>query len=150
MARHVKRYLEPLLAQKDLAPGEQVRQLVTDMLASQRASADQVASRLGMNRRTLHRQLARDGQSFSAILNAVRVDLARRYIEDRTLSLGEVAHLLGFSELSGFSRWFRTEFGRSPMSFRKAEAAWPDPESPAMLEAPLSLRSAKPRQAARA
>ncbi len=148
MARHVKRYLEPLLAQGGLPIGEQVRQLVTEMLASQRASADQVASRLNTNRRTLHRQLARDGESFSSILNAVRADLARRYIDDRALSLGEVAHLLGFSELSGFSRWFRAEFGRSPMSFRKAEAAWPDPEAKAMLEAPLSLRSATPRHAA--
>jgi AraC-like DNA-binding protein len=123
MARHVKQYLEPLLAQSQVTLSEQVRRLVYDLLASHRASSDHVASRLGMNRRTLHRQLARNGETFSSIFNAVRTDLARRYIDDRGLPLSEVANLLGFSELSGFSRWFRAEFGRSPMSWRKAERA---------------------------
>jgi AraC-like DNA-binding protein len=121
MARHVKQYLEPMLAQSGVTLSEQVRRLVYDLLATHRASADQVAARLGMNRRTLYRQLARDGETFSSIFNAVRTDLARRYVEDGGLSMTEVAHLLGFSELSAFSRWFRTEFDRSPMSWRMAE-----------------------------
>jgi AraC-like DNA-binding protein len=121
MARHVKQYLEPLLVQHGMTFNEQVRRLVNDLLVSHRASADQVASRLCINRRALHRQLARNDETFSSILNAVRTDLARRYIDDRGLPLSEVAHLLGFSELSGFSRWFRVQFGRSPMSWRQAE-----------------------------
>jgi AraC-like DNA-binding protein len=128
MARHVKQYLEPMLAQSDVSLSEQVRRLVCDLLVSHRASVEQVASRLGMNRRTLHRQLARDGETFSSIFNAVRIDLARRYIEDRGLPLSEVAHLLGFSELSGFSRWFRAQFGRSPMSWRQAERNRAEPQ----------------------
>jgi len=73
-----------------------------------------------MSRRTLHRQLARDGESFSSNLSAVRNDLARRYVEDKELALSEVAHLLGFSELSALSRWFRAEFHCSPTSWRMA------------------------------
>ena len=121
MARHVKQYLEPMLAQADVILSEQVRRLVYDLLVSHRASADRVASRLGINRRALHRQLARNDETFSSILDAVRTDLARRYIEDRGLPLTEVAHLLGFSELSAFSRWFPAEFDRSPMAWRLAE-----------------------------
>ena len=45
MARHVRQYLEPLLAQSGMTFSEQVRRLVNDLLASHRASADQVASR---------------------------------------------------------------------------------------------------------
>ena len=123
MARHVKHYLEPTLAQSDLTLGEQVRRLVHELLASHRASVEQVAARLGMNRRALSRQLAREGATFSSIFDEVRVGLARRYIEDRRLALSEVAHLLGFSELSGFSRWFRAEFGRSPTASRGEGAA---------------------------
>ena len=123
MARHVKQYLDPLLAHSDVTLSEQVRRLVYELLTTHHASTDWVAARLGMNRRTLHRQLAQDGETFSSIFNAVRTDLARRYVEDIRLPLSDVAHLLGFSELSAFSRWFRTKFDCSPMSWRMAERA---------------------------
>jgi AraC-like DNA-binding protein len=91
------------------------------VLASHHASVDQVASWLGTNRRALHRQLARDGETFSSMFEAGCIDMARRYIDDRGRPLGEVAHLLGFSEFSGFSRWFRAQFGYGPKSWRQAE-----------------------------
>ena len=128
MARHVKQYLEPMLAQSDVSLSEQVQRLVYDLLASRRAPVEQVAAGLGMNRRALHRQLAREGTTFSTIFDHVPVDLARRHIEDGGLPLSDVAHLLGFSELSGFSRWFRAQFGRSPMSWRQAERNCPEPQ----------------------
>jgi AraC-like DNA-binding protein len=118
MARHVKQYLDPMLAKAHATMSEKVRQAVFDLLVSRRASADEVASRLGMNRRTLHRHLARGGETFSSVREAVRTDLARRYVEDRGLPLSEVAHLLGFSEESAFSRWFHAGFDCSPMSWR--------------------------------
>jgi AraC-like DNA-binding protein len=121
MARHVKQYLEPILAQAHVTMSEKVRRLVLDLLVSRRATADEVASRLGTNRRSLHRRLAQDGETFSSIREAVRTDLARRYVEDKGLPLSEVAHLLGFSEESAFSRWFHSEFGCSPMSWRMAD-----------------------------
>ena len=121
MARHVKQYLEPMLEQAQATMSEKVRQLVFDLLVSRRASADEVASRLGINRRTLHRHLARNGQTFSSVRDAVRTDLVRHYVADRGLPLSEVAHLLGFSEESAFSRWFHSKFDCSPMSWRIAD-----------------------------
>jgi AraC-like DNA-binding protein len=121
MARHVKQYLEPILAQAHVTMSKKVRRLVVDLLVSRRASAEEVASRLGTNRRTLHRHLARDGETFSSVRNSVRTDLARRYLEDRGLPFSEVAHLLGFSEESAFSRWFHSEFDCSPMSWRMGD-----------------------------
>ena len=121
MANHVKQYLEPMLAQAGPTVREKTRRAVYDLLVSRRASVEQVAAHLGMNRLALHRQLSREGETFSSILNAVRVELARRYVADRVVPLTEVAHLLGFSELSGFSRWFRTEFDGSPISWRTAK-----------------------------
>lgn len=118
MTRHVRQYLEPMLAQTQVTVSEQVRRQVYDLLASHRASVDQVASRLGMNRRALHRVLTGEAATFSSIFDDVRIELARRYVEDRGLPLSEVAHLLGFSESSGFSRWFRAKFGCSPMLWR--------------------------------
>ena len=128
MARHVKQYLEPMLAQANVKLSEKARQLVYDLLPSGRCFIEQLAPRLDMNPRTLHRQLARDGETFSSIVDAVRVELAQRYVEDECRSLSEVSDLLGFSELSSFSRWFRTKFGCSPMLWRDGTV---DTRSPA-------------------
>ena len=120
MARHVKQYLEPLLAHANAAVSDKVRQLVYELLPSSRCSVERMASSLGMDRRTLHRHLARDGETFSSIVDAARADLAQRYVKDRGRSLSEVAYVLGFSGSSAFSRWFRGKFGCSGLSWRAA------------------------------
>jgi AraC-like DNA-binding protein len=121
MARHVKRYLDPMLARSYGTVSERVRQLVYEQLSTGRCAAGQVASSLGMDRRTLHRRLSRFGETFSLIVDEVRSDLALRYLEERRRSLNELALLLGFSAPSAFSRWFRGRFGCSPTSWRTAE-----------------------------
>src|SRR5215471_9631468 len=118
MARHVKQYLEPLLARVSATVTDKVRQLVYELLPSGRCSVARVASSVGMDRRTLCRHLARDAETFSSIVEAARADLAQRYVKDRGRSLSQVAYLLGFSGSSAFSRWFRERFGCSPKSWR--------------------------------
>jgi AraC-like DNA-binding protein len=121
MARHVKRYLDPMLARSHGTVSERVRQLVYEQLSTGRCAAEQAASSLGMDRRTLHRHLGRSGETFSSIVDKVRSDLALRYLEECRRSLSEVGLLLGFSAPSAFSRWFRNRFGCSPTSWRVSE-----------------------------
>jgi AraC-like DNA-binding protein len=133
MARHVKQYLEPLLARVNATVSDKVKQLVYELLPSGRCSVRRIASSIGMDRRTLHRHLTRDGETFSSIVDTARADLAQRYVEDRGRSLKEVAYLLGFSRSSAFSRWFRERFGCSPTSWRaadhdRAESQYPVPQ----------------------
>jgi AraC-like DNA-binding protein len=63
-----------------------------------------------MSRRTVHRALAREGHTFSQIVDEVRRELASRYVADRHRSLAEISELLGFAAPSGFSRWYRRHF----------------------------------------
>ena len=121
MARHVKQYLEPLLARENATVSDKVRQLVYELLPLGRCSVKRIASSISMDRRTLHRHLTRDGATFSSIVDAARADLARRYVKDRGRSSSEVAYLLGFSGASAFSRWFRERFGHSPTSWRTTD-----------------------------
>lgn len=129
MAQQVKRYLNTLLAQSNTNMADKVRKLVHALLPSGMCSVDRVAQQLAVDRRTVHRWLAQDGTSYSDIVNAARVDLAKRYIENRARPLSEVATLLGFSSLSAFSRWFGTQFGCSVSKWRagrgEAEAETP-------------------------
>ncbi len=108
---------------RSLAPAgesttEQVRAIIETLLPTQQCTATTVADRLGMDRRTLHRHLARNGETFTTVLNAARLDLAHRYLPHRDRSLSDIAAELGFSELSAFSRWFRQQTGHSPGSTR--------------------------------
>ncbi len=69
--------------------------------------------------RTFQRRLADVGTAYSDILDAVRRELAAQYITDPALSLGDISHLLGFSELSGFSGAFRRWTGHPPSAVRE-------------------------------
>ena len=96
----------------------QVTQLVEMLLPVGRCSTHQVARSLGVTPRTLHRQLAAEGQSFSAIVHTTREALAERYLAADRYSLTGVSELLGFTSPSAFSRWFRQRFGVSPSDWR--------------------------------
>mgnify|MGYP003476914217 FL=1 len=87
---------------------------------------EQVASHLGRDRRTLHRQLQREGESFSSLLDKVRGELALRHLENAQRPLGDIAELLGFSALSAFSRWFSQRFACSPSAWRSGQGAGND------------------------
>ena len=118
MARQVKQYLDTLGSRRTSTLSATVRECIYLMLPSGRCSADHVAQRLGVDRRTLHRQLAREGQTFSSIIDSVRAELVTRYVGNRNHSLASVADLLGFSARSALSRWFRSQFGCSISEWR--------------------------------
>lgn len=95
-----------------------VRRSVYLLLPMGRASVEQVASGLGMNVRTLQRRLDEAGESFSGVLNEVRCELAQRYVAHTGHSMARVAELLGYANLSSFTRWFTAQFGKTPSTVR--------------------------------
>jgi AraC-like DNA-binding protein len=61
--------------------------------------------------------LAAEGTSFSAILNDARRDLAMQYLKENETSKAEIAYLLGYSEVSVFSRSFKKWTGLTPSEY---------------------------------
>ncbi|HEX2889212.1 AraC family transcriptional regulator [Vineibacter terrae] len=118
MLRYVQQYLDTLAVRRNATMSAIVRECIYTMLPSGLCSANTVAARLGVDRRTVHRHLAHEGKTFSSIMDGVRVELVTRYIENRNRPLASVAELLGFSALSAFSRWFRSQFGCSVSEWR--------------------------------
>ena len=90
---------------------DKVRWLVRETLPLGCCSVDKVAQNLGVDRRTVHRHLSRRGETFSSLVDEVRAELAENYLEGNKGRLTDVADLLGFSELSAFSRWHKRHFG---------------------------------------
>lgn len=97
----------------------EVRQLILILLPKGRCSLENVARHVGVGRQTLHRQLAREGTQFSALVQRVRMDLSDRFLAQSSRSLSQVALLLGFSELSGYTRWHQQALGEAPSLRRR-------------------------------
>jgi len=111
------RYAEQLFETTHGGPSgtlSEVRQLVVMLLGTGQCTIDRVAQHMGIDRRTVHRHLAREGQSFSGVVDAVRRELATRYLKDSHRTLADVSGLLGFAAPSGFSRWYRRQFDAQP------------------------------------
>jgi len=121
MARYVHQYLKSILEGSRTALLEQVHQIIWMLLPTGRCSVEQVAAHLGRDRRTLHRQLTREGETFSSLLDQVRRELTTRYLANPHHPLSEIADVLGFSELSAFSRWFNRHFDCSPSTWRAGQ-----------------------------
>ena len=105
--RQLERLVEGSVRQRGAARSQQVSDAIRRMLPTGNCSAPQVADMFGIDRRTLHRWLAAEGQSFSQLLDQTRAALCRQYRSEGSHSLTDIAQLLGFSGLSAYSRWRR-------------------------------------------
>ena len=101
---------------------EQVRATIEQQLGSGAPSIEEVARALATSSRTLQRRLGEEGTSFRDVVENVRSDLARAYLGDLGLGLGDVAFRLGYAEVSAFLRAFKRWTGMTPSQFRAAEA----------------------------
>jgi AraC-like DNA-binding protein len=87
---------------------------IATLLPHGKARAALIAKRLGLSQRTLARHLAEEGTSFSKMLTEMRRDLAERYLKDESLSISQIAWLLGFQDLGAFSHAFKRWHGTAP------------------------------------
>ena len=78
-----------------------------------------VASALDFSVRSLQRQLDSRNTGYKELVEQLRQELAQRYANDPSLSLVDIALMLGFSEQSTFQRAFRRWFRMTPGEFRR-------------------------------
>lgn len=77
------------------------------------------AQAMGLTLPELRRQLAESDTTFRQLLYETRKSMADHYINETALPMTEIAFLLGFSELSAFSRAAKKWSGRTPRELRK-------------------------------
>lgn len=113
---------------------EQCQRLVAQMTATGSATAavrrqllatpghlpnlPEIARRLHTSERSLRRRLAAEQSGYRAVLAQVRETLARAYLRDTGLHLGEIAERLGYSDAANFSHAFVRWTGMTPGRFR--------------------------------
>ena len=81
-------------------------------------TGEELAQALCVSPSTLRRRLAVVGQSYQAIKDAVRQEMATAWLADPEVTFGEIAARLGFAEVSAFYRAFRKWTGSNPGHYR--------------------------------
>ena len=100
---------------------QRVKGAILDMLPSGGVSGEKVTQRLNMSTRSLQRKLQSAHTTFGTLLDEVRQEIAEHYIHDSTVSLTEIAFVLGYSEYSSFWRAYKRWTKTSPSEIRKLE-----------------------------
>jgi len=122
MASYARGFMESLSSPDRVPIAREVRNAIQVLLPRGRATLEQVAQGFRMTPRTLQRLLDESGDAFSALLDDVRRELVPRYLENTAYSLTQVAELLGYAYPSSFTRWFVSQFGKSPARWRAEHA----------------------------
>ena len=98
---------------------DKVNHLIATSLGEGVPEVGAIAAMLGLSRRTLQRRLSEADAVFSDMVDAVRREIARDYVLHSNHSLTEISLMLGYQELSSFSRAYRRWFKASPQQLRE-------------------------------
>jgi AraC-like DNA-binding protein len=113
-------FFEPELRKrlKDIEAGasftSRVQSSLLELLPCGLGSAEDVAKKLAVSKRSLQRYLKNENTSFQQELIKIREKLARHYLANSTLSGAQISFLLGFDDPNSFVRAYRAWTGETP------------------------------------
>src|SRR5262245_972112 len=116
------KYCQEALADRPTARssfGLGVENAIALQLPHGNAQLSEIARKLGVSQRTLARRLSSEGLTFAGVLQRLKSDLAKRHLADETLSISEIAWLLGYQDVSAFTHAFKRWTGKSPRAARQ-------------------------------
>jgi len=93
---------------------------VVDILAKNSVppTLDNVACQLHMSTRSLKRKLQAENSGYQALVDRHRERLARRWLQESRLGVGDIAEKLGYTTTANFTRAFRRWTGMNPSEMR--------------------------------
>lgn len=90
-------------------------------LPQRSVNIEKIAKKLAMSPRTLQRRLSAIPDGLRGAVGRVRMQLAKEYLRDESMTLIAVSLLLGYSEQSAFQLAFRKQAGVSPGRWRREQ-----------------------------
>ena len=120
------KYFEEALSRRPTNKGSfrpSVENTVVPLLPHGRIRISEIARRLGVSQRTFARRLSLEGLTFFDVLESLRSNLAERYLADESLSISQIAWLLGYQEVSTFTHAFKRWTGKTPRDARSRFAS---------------------------
>jgi len=116
LTRHADELLNKLPKSSNIV--ERVREKLAKSLRGGNPGIDAISQSLNMTSRTLQRKLKESDTSHKELLDEMRKNLAKHYLQDKNIGISEVAYLLGYSEPSVFHRAFKRWFDITPAELR--------------------------------
>lgn len=100
---------------------EQVSQLIETLLMGGHCNIEKVADIFGIHRLTLYRQLQKHDATFQTLLEDKRQALAKSLLRRDSISVADIADVLGYRASTNFTRAFQRWTGYSPRTWRKQQ-----------------------------
>jgi AraC-like DNA-binding protein len=100
----------------------QVKWVLLRLLGAHPPEIGEVANDLGLSTRTLQRRITEEGTTFRQLVTEARRELAKLYLKEPSLELGETACLLGYQDPNSFFRAFREWEGTTPGEWKLRSA----------------------------
>ena len=95
-----------------------IQQMIRAYARDRWPTIEEAAAAVGLNVRTLQRQLSAEGKTYFVLADETRAEMARQLLNESDFSLSEIAERTGYSDLSNFNRAFRRWSRVSPREFR--------------------------------
>lgn len=115
-AHTLDRYESSLLAQGELP--QRVQRLFVQRMAFGEPDQQDIALCLNMSKRTMQRQLHDLGTTFRAITEEARLAVACEELTHSSLTINEIAFMLGYSDKRSFHRAFKRWVCMTPSAWR--------------------------------
>lgn len=100
----------------------QVESVMASYIISGRCTLKEVATVMSYSPRSLQRRLQENGSSFHGLLNGVKARLAQQFIQQTCYRLTDIAAMLGYKQLSSFSRSYQRWYGEPPSAVSREQA----------------------------
>lgn len=111
-------YLDELERSRKHDIVNQVSLLMRDLLPKGACSLKNIAQLMGLKERSLQRRLTKESTNFQQILDQVRQEMAQEFLSGPNTNLTNLAQVLGYADLSTFSKAFKLWFGVSPSQYK--------------------------------
>lgn len=101
----------------------QIQRRLRDLPPADWPGFDEIADDMRTSASTLRRRMEAEGQSYQAIKDHLRRDMAITLLSDSSMSVMDIAAELGFAETSAFHRAFKKWTGANPGEYRRSVKA---------------------------
>jgi len=99
-----------------------VKRIIQRELGNERLNVDFIAREVGLSRVQLYRKmLALTGTSVSELLRSIRLQKAAKLLEQKWGPVSQVAYAVGITNLSYFSKIFKSKFGIMPSEYERLQ-----------------------------
>jgi AraC-like DNA-binding protein len=96
---------------------------IKQSLGTSECNLETTAQRFGYSARSFQRELRTRGDSFRDILSRARVNAADHYLQRTDIAVVDLSEMLGYQNVSAFSRAFKKRTGLAPDHWRQAGRA---------------------------